>query len=162
MSTERAPAYPKAAYPTQQVSPQSVVETTFNQSSRLPQQAFNTSPIFLAILNPNVGIAAIESIVQGDPQAVKAIDPQTGYTALHYAARRVHCGLMKLLIDHGSDLEARGNIGETPLLLACQVGGCAYTTYSTEEYLHTIANRHHSACTLFTVHTCQDVVFWQS
>ena len=93
---------------------------------------------------------------------MKAINPQTGYTALHYAARRVHCGLMKLLIDHGSDLEARGNIRETPLLLACQVGGCAYTTYSTEEYLHTSANRHHSACTLFTVHTCQDVVFWRS
>ena len=78
--------------------------------------------ILSAISDIDINLASVESLILADPLCVGVVNQENGYTPLHIASLRGHCGLMKLLIDHGSDLEARGNIGETPLLLACQVG----------------------------------------
>ena len=84
------------------------------------------SPIHTAIYNPNLDLASIESMVLSDPSCVHRVHPQNGYTPLHAAVRRTHIGMMKVMVEHGADIDARANEGETPLLVACQVSDGAY------------------------------------
>ena len=86
------------------------------------------SPIHTAIYNPNQDLASIESMVLSDPSCVHRVHPQNGYTPLHAAVRRTHIGMMKIMVEHGADIDARANEGETPLLVACQVSDGAYCT----------------------------------
>ena len=90
-------------------------------------QSFH-SPIHTAIYNPNQDLASIESMVLSDPSCVHRVHPQNGYTPLHAAVRRTHIGMMKIMVEHGADIDARANEGETPLLVACQVSDGAYCT----------------------------------
>ena len=83
-------------------------------------QAFY-SPIHTAIYNPNKEPSSIESMVLSDPACVHRVHPQNGYTPLHAAVRRTHIGIIKMIVGHGADIDARANEGETPLLVACQV-----------------------------------------
>ena len=41
-----------------------------------------------------------------------------GYTALHWAARKGHVGIVKLLLDHDADIEARGYLDDPPIFNA--------------------------------------------
>ena len=90
-------------------------------------QSFH-SPIHTAIYNPNQDLASIESMVLSDPSCVHRVHPQNGYMPLHAAVRRTHIGMMKIMVDHGADVDARANEGETPLLVACQVSDGTYCT----------------------------------
>jgi hypothetical protein len=49
---------------------------------------------------------------------VRAADPATGATALHYCARRNHVPVAAVLLDHGADVNARDRQGATPLMQA--------------------------------------------
>ena len=88
-------------------------------------QAFY-SPIHTAIYNPNLDLATIESMILSDPACVHSVHPQNGYTPLHAAVRRAHIGMVKMIVEHGADIDARANEGETPLLVACQVCDIPY------------------------------------
>lgn len=46
----------------------------------------------------------------------------TGYTALHYAARKNHYEACKLLIESGAKINAQTNGGATPLHRAAMMG----------------------------------------
>ena len=79
------------------------------------------SPLHTAIYNPNLDVPDIESMILSDRSSVHRVHPQSGYTPLHAATRRAHIGMMKMILSHGADIEARANDGETPLIVACQV-----------------------------------------
>ena len=85
-------------------------------------QAFY-SPIHTAIYDPKISVSDIESMILADPACLRSIHPQNGYTPLHAAVRRAHLGMIKMIVKHGADIEARANEGETPLIVACQVSG---------------------------------------
>lgn len=88
-------------------------------------QAFY-SPIHTAIYNPNLDLASIESMILSDPSCVHRVHPQNGYTPLHAAVRRTHIGMVKMIVEHGADVDARANEGETPLMVGCQVSMYMY------------------------------------
>ena len=83
-------------------------------------QAFY-SPIHTAIYDPKISVSDIESMILADPSCVGSIHPNNGYTPLHAAVRRAHIGMIKMILSHGGDIEAKANEGETPLIVACQV-----------------------------------------
>ena len=83
-------------------------------------QAFY-SPIHTAIYNPNLTLTDIESMILSDPSCVHQVHPQNGYTPLHAAVRRAHIGMIRMIMSHSGNIEAKANEGETPLNVACQV-----------------------------------------
>ncbi|WP_254510461.1 ankyrin repeat domain-containing protein [Anatilimnocola floriformis] len=60
---------------------------------------------------------AAEAAIRSDPQLVTATD-SLGDTLLHYAAGSGKVDLIRLLVEMGSDINARGDKGETPLVRA--------------------------------------------
>ena len=50
---------------------------------------------------------------------------ENGMTALHWAAKRYYPDVVQVLIDGGADIEARNNLGRSPLLVACENGDVA-------------------------------------
>ena len=52
-------------------------------------------------------------------------EPDTQFTALHYAAITGHIALVELLISHKADVNSRSRTEATPLLLASQEGHLA-------------------------------------
>ena len=50
---------------------------------------------------------------------------ENGMTALHGAAKRGYPDVVQVLIDGGADIEARNNLGRSPLLVACENGDVA-------------------------------------
>ena len=49
-------------------------------------------------------------------------EPQTGYTALHYAVKLQNYALVNLLISNSIDVFLQDSKGQTALHLACQSG----------------------------------------
>lgn len=62
-------------------------------------------------------LAGLTAALQSDAQAVEARGP-FGDTLLHYAAREGNEKMISLLVEHGADINARGENGRTPLLSA--------------------------------------------
>lgn len=77
--------------------------------------------IHAAVYDPNSTVAAIEAMIMSDLACLSVVDPGTGYTPLHAAARLANTGLIKMLVSHGAAVEAGASNGETPLIVACQV-----------------------------------------
>lgn len=101
-------------------APSSQQASIFPPEHLVQAQAFH-SPIHTAIYNPNLDLSSIESMILADPACVHRVHPQNGYTPLHAAVRRTHIGMIKVIVEHGADVDVRANEGETPLLVACQV-----------------------------------------
>ena len=107
------------------------VSTSISSPAKLPvfppddvvkaQASMYYSPIHTAIYNPKLTVADIESIILAYPSCVHANFPQNGYTPLHAAVRRANIGMIKLIVEHGGNIEAKASEGETPLIVACQV-----------------------------------------
>ena len=47
-------------------------------------------------------------------------------TALHWAIRRNHFEIVKLLLEYGADIDARDSKGQTPLIYAAKLGDKEY------------------------------------
>jgi ankyrin repeat protein len=62
-----------------------------------------------------------EILLERDPDLGRATTAD-GMTALHYAARAGHTDVVKVLLRHQSDVNARDNRGKTALLEACHAG----------------------------------------
>jgi len=43
------------------------------------------------------------------------VQDNDGWTPLHYAAKKCHVDVARVLLDHGADLTIRDNKGRTPL-----------------------------------------------
>src|SRR3954466_7113684 len=61
-------------------------------------------------------LTRVERLVGEDPKLVQARDDHH-LTPLHWAAANGHRDVMRSLIDHGADPNARTDLGMTPLLL---------------------------------------------
>lgn len=53
---------------------------------------------------------------------LNAACPETGYTALHFAALHNHTHTLQLLVNHGANVNAHANHNMTPLHVACLKG----------------------------------------
>ena len=82
---------------------------------------YHSMAIHDAILQPDINLGVVEKVIEGDPESLRAVNVVTGLTPLQAAARRSHSRLIRLLVARGADLEDRGQNGETPFLIACQV-----------------------------------------
>ena len=98
----------------------------FPPSDLVQAQAYH-SPIHTAIYDPNIDISYIESMILADPTCLRSTHPQNGYTPLHAAVRRAHIGMIKMIVGHGADIEAKASDGETPFIVACQVSNFTFT-----------------------------------
>jgi hypothetical protein len=63
----------------------------------------------------------LRAMLEGDPSAAKAKDAK-GETPLHHAARHGDLEVLKLLLAHGADPNARTPVGATPLHVARAFG----------------------------------------
>ena len=93
------------------------IETTV-----LPSDPSTLPAIHTAVYDPTVTVQGVEAMVISDPVCLNTVDPQSGYTPLHAGTRRSHTGLIKMLVHRGAIIEATATNGETPLIVACQVG----------------------------------------
>ncbi|MEJ2421415.1 MAG: ankyrin repeat domain-containing protein, partial [Acidobacteriota bacterium] len=73
------------------------------------------TPLMWAALGDRPRVAELLLDRGADPN-LKEFDD--GYRAAHFAARRGATGVLKILIAHGADIEARDDLAETPLHLA--------------------------------------------
>jgi ankyrin repeat protein len=69
---------------------------------------------------------AMIASLDAQPSLIRAPDPQTGMTALHWASANLWDRLSAWLIDRGADVSARNTAGQTPLDLV----GCEHETRS--------------------------------
>ena len=90
-------------------------------SSLPPSTQYHSMAIHDAILQPDLNLAVVEKVVKENPSSLRAVNVVTGLTPLQAAARRSHSRLIRLLVAKGAKLEERGQNGETPFLIACQV-----------------------------------------
>ena len=82
---------------------------------------YHSMAIHDAILQPDLNLAVVEKVIADSPDSLCAVNVVTGLTPLQAAARRCHSRLIRLLVSKGAPLEDRGENGETPFLIACQV-----------------------------------------
>lgn len=64
----------------------------------------------------------IASLISADPSSLH-MPNEAGSVPIQVAAYRGHSGLIRVIAEHGADLEVRDAKKQTPLLVACQVGG---------------------------------------
>lgn len=89
-----------------------------------PQQAIfsacgNFQEHDLEILKILLSINCVDEVVINSP-----IEEQNGETALHRASEAGILDAVKLLLEHGANVNATDNYGNTPLHFAC---GCGWT-----------------------------------
>ena len=97
---------------------------SFNPSSAALLQASCTEvepTIFRMLRDPSQTIATIQPFVVANPTCVHTVSSQTGWTSLHHLARRADTTLIRFFLDQGAELDAQGHVGETPLMVACEV-----------------------------------------
>ena len=87
----------------------------------LTNKTCHSMAIHDAILQPEINLAVVEKVITANPDSLCAVNVVTGLTPLQAAAKRSHCRLIRLLVSRGAVLEDRGQNGETPFLIACQV-----------------------------------------
>lgn len=72
--------------------------------------------IFIALYNE---LPRLKEFIKNDCTNVR---DNSGYTALHYAARNGHLDACQLLIDGGANINAKTNGGVTPIHRAAMMG----------------------------------------
>ena len=60
-------------------------------------------------------LGVVKSILQNRLTDMNALNPSTGHTSLHYAARAGHVEILKSLLESGADCNVKDLKGETPL-----------------------------------------------
>lgn len=96
--------------------------------SSLPASSqYHSMAIHDAILQQDLNLAVVEKVIRDSPNCLQAVNVVTGLTPLQAAARRSHGRLIRLLVSKGAPLEDKGENGETPFLIACQVYIRMYT-----------------------------------
>lgn len=78
-------------------------------------------PLHYAVENNNAAVTRELLHNQGDKQ-VKAQTGETGDTAMHIACRNRNVEIVKLLVEHGANANARNAHGRTPLHEVAEVG----------------------------------------
>lgn len=105
-----------AILPPQPISPSPGV---FLQAT--PTHTDHQPTIFDLLGDPRQTIKSIEAFVLACPSCVTSVSPHMGWTPLHDAARKADTKLIRFFLDQGAVLEAQGHVGETPLMVACEV-----------------------------------------
>ncbi|KAL4733879.1 ankyrin repeat-containing domain protein [Aspergillus similis] len=59
-----------------------------------------------------------ERLPESSPDEINQVEPDMGQAALHWAVGEADASIVKLLIDHGADINLRNRYGRTPLFLA--------------------------------------------
>ena len=90
--------------------------------SSLSSSPYSPLAIHDVVSSPDVNLSTVGKIVDADLSCLKSVNLVSGLTPLQAAAGRTHSRLIRLLVARGADLEDRGQRGETPFLIACQVG----------------------------------------
>ena len=60
-------------------------------------------------------------VLLSDPQCLMDAKGQDGYTALHYSCRYGHVDIVRTLVKHKANVNARTDSGDTPLTLAASI-----------------------------------------
>ncbi|XP_074649063.1 uncharacterized protein LOC141904378 [Tubulanus polymorphus] len=60
----------------------------------------------------------LKSHIKENPAAIDSIEPQSGLSALHHAARYNRVKVVEYLLENGANPDVRGNENSTPLMLA--------------------------------------------
>ena len=88
------------------------------------KHAMNVTPLHAALFGQRIGAAKVLVAAGADvtPKRGGTGWPRAGWTALHYAAGFGFADLAQTFIDHGADLHARDDEGNTPLQVAIDEG----------------------------------------
>jgi ankyrin repeat protein len=93
--------------------------TPTNKSAELTQQLFsligNIVPTDAGVEEDPNNVAAAQRLIE---QGADVNASDIGQTVLHRAAQNGHIKVMKLLLEHGADVNARDDRGQTPLIIA--------------------------------------------
>ena len=74
------------------------------------------TPLMEACFTGN--LKAAEVLVEFKPEEVDASDEKLGWTALMYAAYKGHLDIVKMLVEHGADVNKESNHGFSPAMAA--------------------------------------------
>lgn len=77
---------------------------------------------FLQAVTKRDDKAVTELLEKGGPSLINTRDQSSLETGLHIAARQKNLAYVKFLIGHGANVNMRNAKGETPLVIACNVG----------------------------------------
>ena len=72
-------------------------------------------------------LAGVQSLLEADPAVVNQSGPD-GSTALHWAVNQDHLGMVEVLLNAGSDAQARNRYGFPPIALAAMNGNADVLT----------------------------------
>lgn len=89
--------------------------------------------IFSALTGDIDRVESIISKARDSRTAVNAPD-NSGYTALHYAARNGHTDICRLLLQNGANIDALTKCGKASPLHKAAVGGINLTNFHTIKY----------------------------
>ena len=90
---------------------------------------------------------SLAKMLKDDPRLARQKDFISGYTALHWAAKRGNLNVVKLLAgSYSAHVNAKSNGGYTPLHLACQFGhrdvsDLLIETYGADQHLRDNSGR---------------------
>ena len=87
----------------------------------------DTNNIIEAIQNGNAD--QVKSLLEAQPEVVNTTETN-GYTALHLAAQQGNGEIIKLLLEHGADINAIAADGQTPMEVAIKHGHDAAMWFS--------------------------------
>jgi len=93
------------------LSAQEFAESVQREAARLPHLA-----LYRAATENDVGLAS--SLLEANPRLVHAVELPTHWTPLHRAAAFNSQPVAELLLQHGADPNATGQLGEVPLHMA--------------------------------------------
>ena len=89
------------------------------------------TPLTLAAINKHDNVV---HALLSDSQCLVDAKGQDGYTALHYSCRYGHVDIVKTLVNHKANVNARTDSGDTPLTLAVR-HGCDNVVHALSQFL---------------------------